>query len=160
MPSKTVIDDENEKKKPKMDRITVGLDEFDYKVISKMAQNRNIPLSEATRIVVHSWIESNPEILKRNYGVNVEEITEEIALESAEISIDKRLQPYEEAIINELPQLFEMVDDVGLEDLADQFEVSVKAIKNIIFTHSNHIKKVGLNLKYKGDRIYKEWFVD
>ncbi|MFX1590733.1 MAG: ribbon-helix-helix domain-containing protein, partial [Promethearchaeota archaeon] len=67
--------DDNERKKPKMDRITVSLDEFDYKVITKMAQNRNIPLSEATRIAVHSWIETNPEILKRNYGVDIQDVT-------------------------------------------------------------------------------------
>lgn len=140
--------DENERKKPKMDRITVSLDEFDYKVINKMAQNRNIPLSEATRIAVHSWIENNSDILKRNYGVDIEAVTEEIALESITASVNE--------IINKLPQIFNLVEDISLDDLAEHLNINVKAIKNLIFSHGDKIRKAGLNLKYKGDRIYKE----
>jgi len=140
--------DDNERKKPKMDRITVSLDEFDYKVITKMAQNRNIPLSEATRIAVHSWIEANPEILKRNYGVTIEDVTEEIALESITASVDE--------IVGKLPPVFNLVEDISLEDLSEHLGVNIKAVKNLIFTQGDMIKKAGLNLKYKGDRVYKE----
>lgn len=144
----TDIEDENERKKPKMSRITVGLDEFDYRVIGKMAKNRNIPLSEATRIVVHNWIESNPAVLKTNYGVDIKEITEEIALESMTESFDE--------IVKELPRIFELVDDISLSDLAEHLDIKVKAVKSLIFTHSEKINKLGLNLRYRGDRIYKE----
>ncbi|MBD3196738.1 MAG: ribbon-helix-helix protein, CopG family [Candidatus Lokiarchaeota archaeon] len=147
MPSSTSKDEQNEKKKPKMDRITVSLDEFDYSVVEQMAKNRNLSLSEVMRNIVHNWIEYNPEILMRNYGVNVEEITREIVAESIEISIEE--------IINKLPQFFEMVEDVSLVDLADYFKVSKKVIKKLIFEFSDKIKEVGLNLKYRGDRIYK-----
>jgi hypothetical protein len=138
--------DENEKKKPKMDRITVSLDEFDYKVISKMARNRNIALSEATRIVIHNWIENNPDKLKTNYGVDIEELTEEIALTSMISSVDEN--------INKLPKIFQLVDDIGLNDLADHLEINVKALKNLFFTQGEKINKLGMNLKFKGDRIY------
>jgi hypothetical protein len=113
-----------------------------------MAQNRNIPLSEATRIAVHSWIENNPEILKRNYGVDIEDVTEEIALESITDSVDE--------IIGKLPQIFNLVEDISLEDLAEHLRVNIKAVKNLMFTQGDKIKKVGLNLKYKGDRVFKE----
>jgi hypothetical protein len=139
--------EENEKKKPKMDRVTVSLDEFDYKVISKMAKNRNIGLSEATRIVIHNWIETNPDKLKTNYGVNIEDLTEQIALASMIDSVNE--------IINELPQIFQLVDDISLIDLADHLEINVKAIKHLFFTQGEEIKKLGMNLKFKGDRIYK-----
>ena len=144
----TDIEDENKRKKPKMSRITVGLDEFDYRVIGKMAKNRNIPLSEATRIVVHNWIESNPAVLKTNYGVDIKEVTEEIALESMTESFDE--------IVKELPRIFELVDDISLSDLAEHLDIKVKAVKSLIFTHSEKINKLGLNLRYRGDRIYKE----
>ena len=139
--------EENEKKKPKMDRVTVSLDEFDYKVISKMAKNRNIGLSEATRIVIHNWIETNPDKLKTNYGVDIEDLTEQIALASMIDSVNE--------IINELPQIFQLVDDISLIDLADHLEINVKAIKHLFFTQGEEIKKLGMNLKFKGDRIYK-----
>lgn len=147
MPSNSSKEKENERKKPKMDRITVSLDDFDYSVVEQMAINRNLSLSEVMRNIVHNWIEYNPEILKRNYGVNVEEVTREIVAGSAEISIND--------ILNQLPKFFELVDDVSLGDLADYFEVSKKVIKKLIFEHSDEIKEIGLNLKYKGDRIYK-----
>ena len=139
--------EENEKKKPKMDRVTVSLDEFDYKVISKMAKNRNIGLSEATRIVIHNWIETNPDRLKTNYGVDIKELTEEIALASMIGSVSE--------IIERLPQIFQLVDDISLIDLADHLEINVKAVKHLLFTQGENINKLGLNLKYKGDRIYK-----
>jgi len=147
MPSNSSKEKENERKKPKMDRITVSLDEFDYSVVEQMAVNRNLSLSEVMRNIVHNWIEYNPEILKRNYGVNVEEVTREIVAGTTEISIND--------IINQLPKFFELVEDVSLVDLADYFEVSKKVIKKLIFEHSDEIKEIGLNLKYKGDRIYK-----
>ena len=152
MPPESKSQDDSEERKK---RITVKLDGFDRKVINKMATNRNISLSQAIRNIVHQWIESNPDLLKKNYGISVEEISEEIALETASITLDKTLQPYEKDIIKELPNFFEMVDDVSLEDLAEYFDVSIKAIKNLIFTHSAKIKELGLRLMYRGDRIYK-----
>ncbi len=139
--------EENEKKKPKMDRVTVSLDEFDYKVISKMAKNRNIGLSEATRIIIHNWIETNPDKLRTNYGVNINELTEQIAFASMIGSIND--------VIEKLPKIFQLVDDISLIDLADHLEINVKAIKHLFFTQGEKIKKLGMNLKYKGDRIYK-----
>ena len=140
----------------KQKRVSVKLDEFDRKVVSKMAANRNTSLSNTIRNMAHQWIEDNPDVLKRNYGIDVEEISERLALETATIQIDKTIKPYEKAIIKELPQFFEMVEDVSLEDIADRFDVNVKAIKNIIFTHGQEIKQVGLTLKYKENRIYKK----
>lgn len=147
---------ENEEEIKRKSRITIGLDDFDYRVVNKMSLNRNLPLSEVIRIVVHQWIEFNPEILKRNYGIELQDITEEIQSESLEISIDKTLKPYEKAMIKELPEFFELVNDVSIEDLAEHFNLNPKAIKNIIFTHGKEIKKIGLNLKLKEGRIYKK----
>lgn len=140
----------------KQKRISVKLDEFDKIVVGRMAANRNISLSHTMRSIVHQWIEENPNVLKTNYGIDVEEISERLALETVSVLLDKTMKPYEKSIIEELPQFFEMVEDVSLEDMAERFEVNAKAIKNIIFTHGKEIKQVGLTLKYKENRIYKE----
>jgi len=153
MPSESETQEEIEEKQK---RISVKLDDFDRKVVSKMAINRNIALSNTIRNMVHQWIEDNPDLLKRNYGIDVEEISAQIALETASIVLDKSIKTYEKDIIKELPQFFDMVDDIALEDLAEHFDVSIKAIKNLFFTHGEEIKKIGLILKYRGDRIYKE----
>ncbi|MFX1278258.1 MAG: hypothetical protein ACFFA3_02505 [Promethearchaeota archaeon] len=148
------LDSDNQEEKQK--RITVKLDEFDKIVVSRMAANRNISLSHTMRNIVHQWIEENPNVLKTNYGIDVEEISERLALETASVLLDKTMKPYEKAIIEELPQFFEMVEDVSLEDMAERFDVNAKAIKNIIFTHGKEIKQLGLTLKYKENRIYRE----
>ncbi len=142
-------------KRSSLSRITVGLDDFDYKVVNKMAKNRNLPLSEAMRMIVHQWIEYNPDLLKKNYGVDFGEITEEIKYETTEISLDKSLNPSEKIIIKELPEFFEIVDEVSIKDLAEHFGTNVKTVKKIIFTHGKEIKKTGLDLKFKEGSIYK-----
>jgi len=153
MPSESEAQEEVEEKQK---RISVKLDDFDRKVVSKMAINRNISLSSTIRNMVHQWIEDNSDLLKRNYGFDEEEISAQFALETASIVLDKSLKTYEKDIIKELPQFFEMVDDIALEDIAEHFDVSIKAIKNIFLTHGEEIKKIGLILKYRGDRIYKK----
>ena len=143
--------DEEAKKK----RITVGLDDFDHKVVSKMSVNRNLSLSEVVRTIVHQWIEYNPDLLKKNYDIDFKEVTDELRQESYEISLDKSLKPFEKDIIKELPEFFELVESISVQDLAGHFDVDSKVIKRIIFIHGKEIKKIGLNLTLKNDVIYK-----
>jgi hypothetical protein len=153
LPSENTDQDNIEQKTP---RVSVKLDEFDYKVINKMAENRNISLSKSINNIVHQWIESNPDILKENYGVEFKEITQELLLETASLSYDKSLKPIENEIIGELPTFFEMVESVSISDLADHFDVPIKSIKKIFYTHGKRIKSLGLNLMVKEGYIYKE----
>ncbi|TFG09041.1 MAG: hypothetical protein EU539_00585 [Promethearchaeota archaeon] len=137
-------------------RITVGLDDFDHKVVNKMAINRKLSLSEVVRTIVHQWIEYNPDLLKKNYDIDFKEITDELRQESYEISLDKSLKSFEKEIIKELPEFFELVESISTEDLADHFDVDTRVIKRIMFIHGKEIKKQGLNLKLKNNVIYKE----
>ncbi|TFF87145.1 MAG: hypothetical protein EU549_05310 [Promethearchaeota archaeon] len=144
MPTKNT--NESDKKKSKMDRVTVSLDTFDYKVVNQMASNRDLSLSEVVRNIIHNWIEFNPDLLEKNYGINVEEITKEIIAETTEIS--------EIEIINRLPKFFEIVEEVTIGDLADYFDVSKRFIKDLLFEKGEEIKNLGLNIKLKGETIY------
>ncbi|TFG23195.1 MAG: hypothetical protein EU533_03435 [Promethearchaeota archaeon] len=154
MPSEDDSQEDNEQKNP---RISVKIqDDFDYRVITKMAKNRDMSLSGAVRDIVHQWILQNTETLNKTYNVDIDEINEEIFLETATLSYDKQLKPLEESLINELPGFFEMVEIVDIEDLAEHFEVPVKTIKKIIFSHANVIKNKGLNLTVREGKIYKE----
>lgn len=146
-----MVEEEETKKK----RITVGLDEFDYSVVSKMAVNRRLHLSEVMRTIVHQWIEFNPDLLKKNYGIDLKEVTEELLSEDYKISLDKTLKPFEKAIIQELADFFELIETISIDDLAEHFKVDTKAIKRILFVHSKEIKKIGLNLVLKNNIIFK-----
>ena len=153
MPSENKNQDEVEQKTP---RISVKLDEFDYKVINKMAEHRNISLSKSIYNIVHQWIESNPDILKENYGVDFKEVTQELLLETASLSYDKTLKQIEKEIIEELPVFFELVESVSISDLADHFDVPITSIKKIFYSHGKKIKSLGLNLTVKEGNVYKE----
>jgi hypothetical protein len=131
-------------------------DDFDFKVVSKMAKNRDTSLSGVMRDIIHQWILTNTEMLENTYGVNIEEVNEEIFLETATLDYDKELKPLEEQLIEELPDFFEMVEAVTIQDLADHFEVPIKTIKKLIYTHSKFIKSKGLNLSVKEGTIYKK----
>lgn len=148
-------DSEKKEKRSSLTRLTAGLDEFDYKVVSQMASKRANSLSEVVRSIVHKWIEDNPQLLKNNYGIDLRAVTEEIERESYQVILDKELKSFEQKIINELPNFFEMVEEASVEDLALHFKVDNNAIKRIIFVHGKKIKDTGLNLKLKNEIVYR-----
>ncbi|TET00781.1 MAG: hypothetical protein E3J90_03710 [Promethearchaeota archaeon] len=155
MPSEAEYKEEKDRKKENP-RISVKIqDDFDYRVVSKMAKNRDTSLSGAMRDIVHQWILSNAEMLKKTYGVDIDEINEEIFLETASLVYDKELKPLEVKLIDELSRFFEMVEVVGIQDLADHFGVPIKTIKKILYTHAKVIKSKGLNLTVNEGRIFK-----
>lgn len=132
---------------PSSPRITVSLDIFDDKVISKMSEYRDTSKSEIVRNIIHQWIEENPDTLKNNYGVSYKEINKEILVETKEITI--------EGLIEKLPEMFEMIESISLEELADYLEVDQKTIKKLIFKHGQELKEKGLDLKYVDGIITK-----
>jgi hypothetical protein len=136
-------------------RVTTILEEFDYKVVNRIAKDRNLSLSEVVRTIVRYWIESNPELLKTNYGIDLKEITDELRQESYEISVDKTLKSFEKDIIKELPVFFDIVESVSIDELAGHFDVDTRVIKRIIFIHGKEIKKLGLALTLKNNVICK-----
>jgi len=139
----------------KTPRLTFTIGEFDEKVIEKMALKRQVSKSEVIRTLIHNWIENNHDVLKNNYQIDFDDITNELLQDTLRISLDKSLKPFEEDIIKELPEFFELVDDVSVEDLTEHFNVDKKVIKLIIFIHAKEIKKLELNLKLKQGRIYR-----
>jgi len=151
-----LMSDETKDKRSSLNRIMAGHDDFDYRVITQIAQNRNISLSEVVRTITHQWIESNPEILQSNYGIDLREIAKDIQRESYQISLDKTIKPFEQDIINELPEFFSIVEEINIDDLAGHFEVDNKVIKKILFTHGKKIKDIGLNLILKNNIIYRK----
>lgn len=155
MPSEAEYQEEKDRKKENP-RISVKIqDDFDYRIVSKMAKNRDTSLSGAVRDIIHQWILLNTEMLKKTYSVDIDDVNEEIFLETASLVYDKELKPLEVKLINEFPGFFEMVEDVDIQDLADHFEVPIKTIKKILFTHAKVIKSKGLNLTLKEGRIFK-----
>jgi len=125
----------------------VSLDIFDDKVVSEMSKYRDTSKSEIIRNMVHQWIEENPDTLKNNYGVNFNDINKEILTESKGITI--------QGLTEKLPSIFNTIERISIEELADYLEVDQKTIKNLVFKHGTELKEKGLDLKYDEGIIKK-----
>lgn len=149
MSSKTEKDQEKERKKPKLPRITVSLDKFSEKIITRMADFKGTTKSEIIRDVLSKWIEANTEIITNNYNVNYDDLRREIELESEERDIKE--------ISNKLPQFFKRIKNkIEIIRLADLLDINPKTLTNFILLHGDDIEKKGLNLQIDGDFITKE----
>jgi len=133
---------------PQNPRVTVTLDIFDDKVIDQMSKHRDASKSEMIRFMVRQWIEENPNMLEKNYGVNIDDINKEIAAKS------KGITP--EHLIDKLPSMFNSIERISINELADFLDVDQKTIKNIIFQHGEELKEKGLTLKYIEGVIVKK----
>jgi len=141
MPSET-------KKSSDLSRITFSLDAFDERVITLMAKKRKQSRSETVRNLIHNWIEGNPNILKSNYNIDLNDITREIEITDYNQVIQNTIQ--------KLIQYSELFNEIEFDILAEQLEVSRKILRNIIFDYKNKLEKLGVKLRIRGKLIVKE----
>ncbi len=141
MPSET-------KKSSELSRITFSLDAFDERVITLMAQKRKKSRSETVRNLIHNWIEGNPNILKSNYDIDLNDITREIEITDYNQVIQSTIQ--------KLIRYSELFNEIEFDILAEQLNVSRKILRDIIFEHKNKLEKLGIKLRIRGKLIVKE----
>ncbi|UCC19597.1 MAG: ribbon-helix-helix protein, CopG family [Promethearchaeota archaeon] len=141
MPSET-------KKSSDLSRITFSLDAFDERVINLMAQKRKQSRSETVRSLIHNWIENNPNLLKSNYDIDLNDITREIEITDYNQVIQDSIQ--------KLIKYSELFNEIEFDILAEQLEISKKILRDIIFEHKNKLEKLGIKLRIRGNLIIKE----
>jgi hypothetical protein len=136
------------KKSSELSRITFSLDAFDERVITLMAKKRKQSRSETVRNLIHNWIESNPNILKSNYDIDLNDITREIEITDYDQVIQRSIQ--------KLVEYSETFDEIDEEILAEQLDISKKLLRTIIFEHKNKLAKFDVKLQFRGRLIVKE----
>ena len=141
MPSET-------KKSSDLSRITFSLDAFDERVINLMAGKRKQSRSETVRSLIHNWVESNPELLKSNYDIDLTDITREIEITDFNKVIQDSIQ--------KLVKYSELFNEIEFDILAEQLEISRKLLREIIFDYKNKLEKLGVKLRIRGKLIVKE----
>ncbi len=141
MPSET-------KKSSDLSRITFSLDAFDERRINMMAGKRKQSRSETVRNLVHNWIESNPELLKSNYDIDLTDITREIEITDFNKVIQDSIQ--------KLVKYSELFNEIEFDILAEQLDISRKLLREIIFDYKNKLEKLGVKLRIRGKLIVKE----
>ncbi len=136
------------KKSSDLSRITFSLDPFDERVINLMANKRKQSRSETVRNILHNWIESNPEILKSNYDIDLNDITREIEITDYNQVIQDSIQ--------KIMKYSELFNEIEFDILAEQLEISRKILRDIIFEHKTKLEKLGVKLRIRGKLIIKE----
>lgn len=136
------------KKSSELSRITFSLDAFDERVITMMAKKRKQSRSETVRNLIHNWIESNPNLLKSNYDIDLNDITREIEITDYDQVIQDSIQ--------KLLKYSELFNEIEFDIIAEQLEISKKILRDIIFEHKNKLEKFGIKLRIRGKLIVKE----
>jgi hypothetical protein len=131
-----------------LSRITFSLDAFDERVITMMAKKRKQSRSETVRNLIHNWIEGNPNILKSNYDIDLNDITREIEITDYNQVIQSTIQ--------KIVRYSELFNEIDFDIFAEQLEISKKILRDIIFEHKNKLEKLGVKLRIRGKLIVKE----
>lgn len=131
-----------------LSRITFSLDAFDERVITMMAKKRKQSRSETVRNLIHNWIEGNPNILKSNYDIDLNDITREIEITDYNQVVQDTIQ--------KIVRYSELFNEIEFDIFAEQLEISKKILRDIIFEHKNKLEKLGVKLRIRGKLIVKE----
>lgn len=131
-----------------LSRITFSLDAFDERVITMMAKKRKQSRSETVRNLIHNWIEGNPNILKSNYDIDLNDITREIEITDYNQVVQDTIQ--------KIVRYSELFNEIEFDIFAEQLEISKKILRDIVFEHKNKLEKLGVKLRIRGKLIVKE----
>ncbi|NHJ24179.1 MAG: hypothetical protein EAX89_06370 [Candidatus Lokiarchaeota archaeon] len=148
MPPKTKEEIEKERKKPKLPRITVSLDDFDELIISKLVGFEGQTKSEVIRSIIKKWIGTNSETIQRIYGIRFEDVRREIQLLQDEEQLQEKIE--------KLPQFFKRINKIEIDRLSSQLDLNSQTLVNLILENGDQLEKKGLNLVIDGEFIIKE----
>jgi len=135
-------------KSSELSRITFSIDTFDKRVLTLMAKKRRQSRSEMVRNLVHKWIENNPDILKSDYDIDLNDLAREIDI--------KNYDHFIQATIQKLVEYSEFFNEIEIDILVEQLEISRKILRDIIIKYHAKLEKNGIKLRIKGKLIIKE----
>jgi hypothetical protein len=147
MPSNSIDELEKERKKPKLPRITVSLDEFDEIIVSKLVGYEGQNKSEVIRHILKKWISDNTEKIQNTYGIKFSEVRRELQMKGVREEKEKSM----ELLLN----LFKRVKRFEIEKLADRLEIPSAIFIDIINDYGDELETRGLNLVVDGDFVIK-----
>ncbi|MFO7797429.1 MAG: hypothetical protein ACQERB_07180 [Promethearchaeati archaeon] len=130
-------------------RITVNLDIIDYKIIETL--NGVIANSDAGVIhqMIREWINQNSDRMMNTWDIDLGALRREVIAETKGVSIKKELEEIEQQIMEELPKIFDSIEEISAKEAAEFLEVNPKTLKKIIFVHNQELEDKGLKLSYK-----------
>lgn len=137
-------------------RITVNLEPIDYKIID--ALDGVIANSKAAVIyqMIKEWINQNSERIMKTWDIDLAGIRRQVLAETKGLPIKEELGRLDKEIINQLPNLFETIKSIKVEELAEILEINQQTLKKVVFGYRKELLKLGLDLVYENGLIIRK----
>lgn len=143
---------EDEKKK----RITVNLDDIDFKIIEALEGVIARKKASVITQMIKEWINQNSERIMKTWDIDLAGIRRQVLAETKGLSIKEELQDLDKEVIKQLPGLFETINSINVSELAEIVDINQRTLQRVIFGHRKELLKLGLNLIYKDGLITKK----
>jgi len=137
-------------------RITVNLENIDYKIIDALEGVIANSKSAVIYQMIKEWINQNSEHIMKTWEIDLAGIRRQVIAETKGLSIKKELKDLDREIIEQLPMLFETISSIKSKELAEILEVNQKTLQRIIFGYRKELLKLELNLIYEDGLITKK----
>ena len=135
------------------DRATVNLDKLDHEIVANLIGVIGNSKSAVISQMIKDWIKVNTDKLINTWEIDLPGIKRQIIAEAKGVSIDKELKQFEERVVEQLPDLFEAIESITVEEAAKMLDVAPFTLKKIIIYHAKSLVSKGLNLTYKDGSI-------
>ncbi|MFW9830063.1 MAG: hypothetical protein ACFFEY_21020, partial [Candidatus Thorarchaeota archaeon] len=103
--------------------------------------------------MVKDWIKQNTEKLIDTWEIDLPGIKRQIIAEAKGVRVDKELKDFEENVVNQLPELFEAIESITIEEASKMLDIAPFTLKKIIIYHRKTLEANGLDLTYKDGSI-------
>ena len=141
----------------------IYLDLFYDRIISKLTKNHNWTKSEMIKYILYDWVNNNHDLLKKDYNINFKDIMEGIRQEKLNwkriLEKEKKITEFNQIIqqsIQKLVKYSEFFEEIEIDILAKQLEISRRILRDIIIRHNLQLEQLSVKLRIKGKLIIKE----
>ncbi|MBD3255799.1 MAG: hypothetical protein GF383_11950 [Candidatus Lokiarchaeota archaeon] len=136
-------------------RITVNLDEIDYRIIEVLEGVIANSKSSVVYQMIKEWINQNSDRIMKTWDIDLAGIRRQVLAELKGIPAKKELEELELDIIEKLKEYFKTAEDMTPKELSELLQINEMTLKKIIFEHRDELLDEGLNLKYSQGRILR-----
>lgn len=136
-------------------RITVNLDDIDFEIVEALEGVIARKKASVITQMIKEWINQNSDRIMKTWEIDLAGIRRQVLAETKGLSIKEELKDLDKEVIEQLPELFETIKSINVNELAEIVEINQRTLKRIIFGHREKLMALGLNLKYENGLITK-----
>ena len=102
------------------------------------------------------WINQNSDRIMKTWGIDLAGIRKEVLAETKGLPIREALDKLDKEVLSQLPELFETIKSISVEELSEILEINQQTLKKVIFGYRKELLKQSLDLSYENGLIIKK----